>query len=186
MGVEVQSRIFDRFGMTMTSMQWRPDFRNNLADGFRKDGSSEPHDERRGVSAAGSMDTTIEDQAKLWAGIVRGEGLSSASRIEFVRCQIAIDSQHQFPTLSPETNPDHANIGLSAGLGMITFRTGNGPIWFKGGHNDWTGNMLICIENQKRCLVLLSNDVRAEKIYPELTLFILGETGMPWQWEYND
>ncbi|MFN8579680.1 MAG: serine hydrolase domain-containing protein, partial [Gemmatimonadaceae bacterium] len=73
-GREMQTRIFDRFGMSRTSMQWRPDFATNLADGFRIDGTPEPHDERSSVSAAGSMDTDIADQARLWAGIVRGDG----------------------------------------------------------------------------------------------------------------
>jgi hypothetical protein len=34
-------------------------------------------------------------------------------------------------------------------------------------------------------LVLLSNDVRAERIYPELAQMVLGKTKMPWLWEYN-
>jgi CubicO group peptidase (beta-lactamase class C family) len=60
---EMQRRVFDRFGMTDTSMQWREDFADNLADGYAIDGSFEPHDERSNVRAAGSMDTTIADQA---------------------------------------------------------------------------------------------------------------------------
>lgn len=78
-GGEMQTRVFDRFGMTRTSMRWRPDFQADLADGFRIDGTPEPRDERSGVSAAGSMDTDIADQARLWAGIAgylpgRGRG----------------------------------------------------------------------------------------------------------------
>jgi CubicO group peptidase (beta-lactamase class C family) len=184
-GNEMQARVFDRFGMTRTSMQWRPDFRVNLADGFRIDGTAEPHDERSSVSAAGSMDTDIDDQARLWAGIVRGDGLSPASRAEMMRPQVAITSAHQFPTLAPETNPDNASIGLSAGLGLVTFQDARGEMWFKGGHNDWTANMVVCIESRKRCLVLLSNDVRAERIYPDLARSILGQTTMPWTWEYE-
>jgi CubicO group peptidase (beta-lactamase class C family) len=184
-GHEMQTRVFDRFGMSRTSMQWRPDFRANLADGFRIDGTPEPHDERSSVSAAGSMDTDIEDQARLWAGIVRGDGLSPASRAEMMRPQAAITSAHQFPTLAPETNADDASIGLSAGLGLVTFQDAKGEMWFKGGHNDWTANMVICFERRKRCLVLLSNDVRAERIYPDLTRAILGQTAMPWPWEYE-
>jgi CubicO group peptidase (beta-lactamase class C family) len=184
-GSEMQTRVFDRFGMTRTSMQWRPDFRANLADGFRIDGTPEPHDERSSVSAAGSMDTDIDDQARLWAGIVRGDGLSPASRTEMMRPQVAITSIHQFPTLAPETNPANASIGLAAGLGLVTFQDARGAVWFKGGHNEWTGNMVICIESRKRCLVLLSNDVRAERLYPDLTRAILGQTKMPWAWEYE-
>jgi len=58
-------------------------------------------------------------------------------------------------------------------------------MWFKGGHNDWTGNMLVCREMDRRAVVLLANSVRAELIYPEMVRFILGETSMPWWWEYH-
>ena len=184
-GKEMQTRVFDRFGMTRTSMQWRPDFATNLADGYRLDGSMEPHDERGSVSAAGSMDTAIEDQARLWAGIVRGDGLSAGSRAELVRPQVAITSLHQFPSLMTDTEPRNATIGLAAGLGLVTFRDARGLAWFKGGHNDWTGNMVICLERGRRCLVMLANDVRAERIFPELTRTILGDTRMPWTWEYD-
>jgi CubicO group peptidase (beta-lactamase class C family) len=184
-GREMQTRVFDRFGMTRTSMTWRPDFATDLADGYGLDGAVEPHDERGSVSAAGSMDTSIADQARLWAGIVRGDGLSPASRAELVRPQTPITSAHQFPTLDPAKEPRHAASGLAAGLGLVTFRNEDGPAWFKGGHNDWTGNLVIGLENGRRCLVLLANDVRAERMYPELVRAILGETGMPWTWEYD-
>ncbi len=184
-GHEMQTRVFDRFGMTRTSMQWRPDFQPDLADGFRGDGTVEPHDERSSVSAAGSMDTNIDDQARLWAGIARGDGLTSTARAEMVRPHVPITSVHQFPTLVPETNPASASIGLAAGLGLVTFQDARGKAWFKGGHNDSTGNMVFCLESQKRCLVLLSNDVRAERIYPELARAILGQTRLPWSWEYD-
>jgi len=184
-GREMQTRVFDRFGMTNTSMAWRPDFAGNLADGYGLDGSMEPHDERRGASAAGSMDTSIADQARLWAGIVRGDGLSAASRAELSRPQVPITSPHQFPTLTTEIAPRNAEIGLAAGLGVVTFRDTTGPAWFKGGHNDWTGNMAVCLEDGQRCVVMLANDVRAERIYPEVVRVILGETKMPWRWEYD-
>ncbi len=184
-GKEMQSRVFDRFGMIHTSMTWRPDFAANLADGYKADGSMQPHDERSSVSAAGSMDTSIADQARLWAGIVRGDGLSDASRQEFVRPQLAITSAHQFPSLSEASNPANTRIALAAGLGLVTFQDSSGPAWFKGGHNDWTGNMVVCLAGPKRCVVMLANDVRAERIYPELTRFILGATRMPWAWEYE-
>jgi CubicO group peptidase (beta-lactamase class C family) len=184
-GREMQRRVFDRFGMTRTGMQWRPDFATDLADGYGADGRFEPHDERSNVSAAGSMDTTIADQARLWAGIVRGEGLSAAARAELVRPQAPIRSAHQFPTLGSEIDARNAEIGLAAGLGLVTFRDTSGPAWFKGGHNDWTGNMVICLEAGRRCVVMLANDVRAERIYPEIARLVLGETRMPWYWEYN-
>jgi CubicO group peptidase (beta-lactamase class C family) len=76
-GREMQRRVFDRFGMTRSSLMWRPDFAANLADGWALDGSTEPHDERSRVRAAGSLDTTITDFARFAAGYVRGDGLSA-------------------------------------------------------------------------------------------------------------
>ena len=38
-GAEMQRRVFDRFGMTRTAMQWRADFSGNLADGYAMDGT---------------------------------------------------------------------------------------------------------------------------------------------------
>jgi CubicO group peptidase (beta-lactamase class C family) len=184
-GKEMQTRVFDRFGMTRTSMRWRPDFATDLADGFDLTGAVTPHDQRSNVRAAGSMDTTISDQAKLWAGIMRGDGLSAASRAEFTRPQFAITSRYQFPTFTTETDARNADIGLSAGLGVIAFRDASGAAWYKGGHNDTTGNMVVCLESGKRCVVLLANDVRAELIYPDVVQLILGDTTMPWRWEYH-
>jgi len=180
---EMQRRVFGRFSMRNTSMLWRADFAQNLADGYTIEGKMIPHDDRSRASAAGSMDTSIEDQARLWAGIVRGEGLSAASRAMLVRPQLPITSRHQFPSFAP----DQVNWPqrLAAGLGLITFVDRSGPAWFKGGHNDSTGNMVICLESGKRCVVMLSNDVRAERIYPELARRVLGETDMPWNWEYG-
>ena len=183
LGAEMQRRVFDRFGMRHASMQWRPDFAANLADGYTIEGKTIPHDERSRASAAGSMDTTIEDQARMWAGIVRGEGLSAASRAMLVRPQLPIASASQFPTLAPGQVAWPQQ--LAAGLGLVTFVDRSGPAWFKGGHDDGTGNMVICLETGRRCVVMLSNDVRAERIYPELARRVLGETDMPWTWEYG-
>ena len=79
-GDEMQRRVFDRFGMTRTSMMWRADFAENLADGYGTDGGFAPHDQRSRPRAAGSMDTTIADFAKFLAGFMRGEGAWHASR----------------------------------------------------------------------------------------------------------
>ena len=183
---EMQRRIFDRFGMENTSMQWRPDFRENLADGYAMDGTFEPHDERSNVSAAGSMDTTIADQARMWAGFVAGEGLSEAARAEFVAPSQTIRSPSQFPTITMQEDPRAAEIDLAGGLGVIVYRDANG-LWFdKGGHNPWTGNRAICHEATQRCIVLLANSVRAELIYPAITEMAMGENPVPWWWIYPD
>jgi CubicO group peptidase (beta-lactamase class C family) len=184
LGAEMQRRVFDRFGMADTSMMWRPDFARNLADGWMIDGRVEPHDERNRVRASGSMDTTIADFARFAAGFMRGEGLSAASRAEMVREQQPIRSAAQFPTLAPEPAAPRWP-GLGVGLGVVTFDGPQGRGFFKGGHNDSTANFWLCLERGRRCVVLLSNDVRAEAMFEEIAEAILGPTGLPWDWEYS-
>lgn len=53
LGPEMQRRVFDRFGMRRSSMDWRLDFAANLADGVTASGKWIPHDKRGRVRAAG-------------------------------------------------------------------------------------------------------------------------------------
>ncbi len=184
LGEEMQRRVFDRFGMTNTSMMWRPDFARTLADGWKADGNVEPHDERSRARAAGSMDTSIADFAAFAAGFMRGEGLKETSRAEMLEARVPIGSRSQFPVMSPDVPPAERWQGLAAGLGVVTFDGPQGRGFFKGGHNDSTANLWACVEKGRRCVVVLSNDVRAEKAFPKLVDEILGPSGLPWRWEY--
>ena len=184
-GAEAQRRIFDRFGMPNTSLIWRPDFAVNLADGWDAEGAVEPHDERSKVRAAGSMDTTIGDFARFAAAYVRGDGLSAASRAELTKPQLPITTRSQFLTFQPELPIEQRRTDLAAGLGVVTFNGPQGRGFFKGGHNDTTANTWLCIEATRDCVVILSNDVRAEPAFGGLVQAILGDTGAPYEWEYG-
>ncbi len=185
MGAEIQRRIFDRFAMQRTGMMWRPDFRPNLADGWTAEGKVVPHDERSKVRVAGSMDTTIADMARMASGFIRGVALSTESAAALTAPQLPITTASQFPTLQPELPPAKRRADLAAGLGVIVFDGPQGPGFYKGGHDDSTGNTWVCVKASKRCVVVLANDVRAEAAFPRLVEFILGETGVPWAWEYG-
>lgn len=184
-GAEMQRRVFDRFGMTRTSMTWRPDFASNLADGWTEEGEPEPHDERSRTRAAGSMDTTISDVARLTAAVSRGEGLSPVMRTELVKPQLPITTRSQFPTLQPELPIENRRANLASALGVIAFSGPQGPGWYKGGHNDSTGNTMVCVESTRKCVVILSNDVRSERGFARIVNAALGDTGAPWSWEYG-
>ncbi|MGA9333169.1 MAG: serine hydrolase domain-containing protein [Rudaea sp.] len=185
-GALMQRRVFDRFDMKRTSMRWRADFAKNLADGWNIDGGTVAHDARSHVRAAGSMDTTIADIARFTAGLIRGDGLSTKSHLQMFKPQLPITSATQFPTLQTPLPENRRRVDLAAGLGVVTFDGPQGPGFMKGGHNESTGNTLVCIERTQRCVVILSNDVRAEAAFPHLVAFVLGNTGAPWRWEYGD
>lgn len=182
---ELERRIFTPLGMASTSLKWRPGFAANLADGWKEDGTVEPHDERSRVRVAGSMDTTIRDLARFAAAMARGWGLSKESRSALSRPQLAINTRQQFPTLAPEVAPPDRWPGIAAGLGVISFSGPQGRGFYKGGHNDSTGNTMVCLEARRRCVVILANDVRAEAVFPGLVRAILGDTAVPYQWEYS-
>lgn len=185
LGAEMQRRVFDRFDMPNTSMMWRADFAANLADGWMEDGTVEPHDERSRVRAAGSMDTSIADLANFVAAYIRGEGLQPATFDAMTSPQLPITTASQFPTLQDELPVAQRRKDLAAGLGVVVFDGPQGAGFFKGGHNDSTGNTWVCVKQRKRCVVILGNDVRAERAFPRLVAFVLGETGAPWRWEYG-
>lgn len=182
-GLEMQHRVFDRFGMKHSGMRWRGDFVPNLADGYTFDGSVQPYAPHFRVRASASMDSTIADQARLWAAIVRGEGLSPAMRAAMVRGWVPIKSARQFPSLDggQAAWPQQ----LSAALGVVGFQDRSGAAWFRDGHDEWSANLVLCLEQGQRCVLFMSNDVRAERLYPELTRLALGETAMPWSWQYS-
>ena len=177
---------FTRLGMTRTSLKWRPDFRPNLADGWNDKGEPLDHDERSKVRVAGSMDTTISDLSTFAAALIRCDGLSQASCSEMRKRQLKITSAHQFPTFGPDLPPDRQRPDLYAGLGVVVFDGPQGHGFYKGGHDTGTANTMVCIENGQRCALILSNDVRAEAGFAEMIKFLLGDTGVPYDWEYGD
>lgn len=177
---------FDRLGMTRTSLRWRPDFAPNLADGFNDRGQAVPHDERSKVRVAGSMDTTIADLSKFVAALARRDGLSAAASAEMLKPQLHIGTAHQFPNFAPELPVERQRKDLFAGLGVVVFEGPQGRGFFKGGHDEQTANMLVCLERTRDCVLILSNDVRAEAGFAGLIKAVLGDAGFPADWEYGD
>lgn len=183
---EARRLTFDPLGMNDTSLHWQPRWAARLADGFQQDGKSVAHDERSHVRVAGSMDTTLNDMAKFAAALVAGTNLSAASHAALLRPTLPITTASQFPTLQPELPPRERRRDLAAGLGVVTFSGPQGAGFYKGGHDDQTGNTMVCVRRGRRCVLILANDVRAEAMFPAIVRAALGETGVPWRWEYPE
>ena len=182
---DLTNSIFERLGMTRTSLVWRPDFASNFADGWNDQGQPQDHDRRKKVRSAGSMDTTISDLPKFAAALVRGDGLSAASRAEITKPQLHITTAHQFPVFGPDLPVKEQRKDLYAGLGVVVFDGPQGHGFYKGGHDGQTANTMVCLETSQRCVVILSNDVRSEAGFADLVKFILGDSGVPYDWEYG-
>lgn len=182
---ELQRRFFAPLSMTHTALSWRAHFEDNLGIGYSRGGERLGHDRRSAARAAGSMDTSIRDFATWMTRYIEGAWLSPAAQQDQIRAQTPIRSKHQFPTLIEDQDPSLADIKLAAGIGMTVFNGPQGRGFFKGGHDDHTDNQLICLVDQKRCLLLMMNSAKGDLIFPELTALYLGETGLPWRWAYN-
>ena len=184
---ELTRSNFDRLGMTRTSLVWLKDNPDpNVADGWNDQGQPQPHEKRSKVRASGSMNTTISDLPKFVAALVSGDGLSAASRTEITKPSLHITTAHQFPLFLPDLPVSEQRKDLYAGLGVVVFDGPQGHGFYKGGHDGQTANTVVCIEAGQRCLVILSNDVRFEAGFADLVRFILGDTGVPYDWEYGD
>jgi CubicO group peptidase (beta-lactamase class C family) len=177
---------FARLGMTRTSMTWHNGQDPNVADGWNDQGQPQAHEKRSKVRAAGSMNTTISDLSKFTAALVTGEGLSAASSAEMTKPQLHITVAHQFPLFLPDLPVSEQRKDLYAGLGVVVFDGPQGHGFYKGGHDGQTANTMVCIKASQRCVLILSNDVRAEAGFAELVGFILGDTGVPYDFEYGD
>ena len=183
-GDEMQRRVFDRFGMTRTSMMWRADFAANLADGYGIDGCVRS----RTTSAAGRA---RRDRWTRPSPTSRSSSPASRAATDCRPSRARRWSRRRWPSRRqassrrswPRRSPAMERIKLSSGLGVVTFTGPFGLAFFKGGHNDTTGNQAICVEKSRRCVLFLSNDVRAESVYQRLTEATLGDPGMPWSWE---
>ena len=183
---ELTRANFDRLGMTRTSLTWLNGTNANVADGWNDKGEPEEHDQRKKVRAAGSMNTTIADFAKFAAGLVRGDGLSTAARAELAKPQLHLGIAHLFPNFQEDVPVAEQRKDLFASLGAVAFDGPQGHGIYKGGHDGKTANTMVCLLAGQRCVVILSNDVRAEAGFAELVRFILGDTGVPYDWEYGD
>lgn len=178
---------FERLGMTRTSLIWRNGGQDpNVADGWNDQGQPQPHEKRTKVRVAGSMNTTISDLSKFTAALVSGDGLSRASFAEMTKSQLHIAIAHQFPLFQPDLPLNEQRKDLYAGLGVVVFDGPQGHGFFKGGHDGQTANTMVCLKASQRCVLILSNDVRSEAGFAELVRFVLGDTGVPYDWEYGD
>lgn len=177
---------FARLGMTRTSLSWREGQDSNVADGWNDQGQPQPHSMRSKVRVAGSMNTTISDMAKFTAALVRGDGLAATSRAEMTKGSLHITTSSQFPLFQPDLPVAEQRKDLYAGLGVVAFDGPQGHGFYKGGHDGQTANTMVCIEKNQRCVLILSNDVRSEAGFADLVHFILGDTGVPYNWEYGD
>lgn len=184
-GDELQARFFRSLGMERTGLTWQAHFRDNFAQGYTLEGENKGHNMRSNARAAGSMDTTLSDFSTFVAAFMRGDAVVPAARDALWSPGLAIRSKHQFPPWRTDEDPALADIQLAAAIGVETFIGPQGHGFFKGGHDEKTDNMLLCLTKQDRCALVMMNSAKGHLVIPHIIEHMLGPTGSPWGWKYS-
>ena len=179
----MRERIFQPFGMTRTSMIWEPRFENDFANAYDEQEHSLGPQRRTRPDAAGGMQTTVGDFARLLEAVMQGRGMSRETRDLMLSPQVQIYSKHEFPTFSTETTDENKAIRLSYGLGWGLYFTPYGKAFFKEGHDDGLRNYAAGFDGAKAGIVIMTNSSNGEGIYKELLETLLRNTFTPIEWE---
>jgi len=179
----MEAQVFRPLGMRRTSMVWEARFEEDYANGYDEDGKSLGPQRRKSADAAGSMQTTIGDFAKLVHAVMHGTGLRRETRELMLSPQVRIASLHEFPSLSKETTHQNDAIRLSYGLAWGLYWTPYGKAFFKEGHDDGWRNYTVCFDEKKMGIVIMTNSSNGEGIYEKLLERLQRNTFTPVEWE---
>jgi CubicO group peptidase (beta-lactamase class C family) len=185
----MQKRVFQPLGMTRTSIIWLSRFGSNSANGYDEYGRSLGAEKRTTADAAGSMLTTPADFARFIEAVMEdsargGHGLLSRETRELMLSpQIPIYSKHEFPSLDSETTDENKAIRLSYGLAWGLYWTPYGKAFFKEGHDEGWRNYVVCFDEKKIGMFIMTNSSNGEGIYKDLLETLLKNPYTPIEWE---
>jgi CubicO group peptidase (beta-lactamase class C family) len=180
----MQEAIFTPLGMTRTGIIYRQDFEADVADRFDPDEKFRSQTKRFPAHAAGSMTTSADDLARFVTALFEGKIIKASTQAEMLRPFITIHSLHLFGAPNEGVGKEAEQIGLAYGVGWgLLTHTKFGPAFFKEGHGDGAQNYMICFQQRKACMILLTNSDNGELAFRPLLEKILGDTVTPWEWE---
>jgi len=183
-GLEELAReiVFDPLGMTRTSYVWKEEFDNNYA--WPHDEFERPRmkDRRSEAQAAGSMQTTAQDYARLLQDILQAKNLSRAAVEEMLTPQVAITSERMFGPGNWRETEANTNIRLSWSLGWGRFDSQHGRAFFHTGHEFGFQNYAVTYADAGIGVVLLSNSDNFESVAREIVAAVIGPEESPFDW----
>lgn len=178
----MRDRIFAPFGMARTSMAWESRFESDYANAYDEEERSLGPQRRKAADAAGSMQTTLADFSRFIEVLLQDKGMKPETRKLMLSPQIQIFSKHEFPTLSAETTDENKPIRLSYGLGWGLYWTPFGKAFFKEGHDEGFRHYVVCFDDAKTGLLIMTNSSNGEGIYKELLETLLRNIYTPLEW----
>ncbi len=175
--------LYNRLGMTRTSMVWEPRFEDDFANGYDEDGKSLGPERRDKASAAGGMQSTLHDYARLVQAVLSRKIPPKKERAMMLSPQIRINLKHEFPSLDDETTTENDSIRLSYGLGWGLYWTPYGEAFFKEGHDEGWRHYVVCFIQARTGILIMTNSSNGEDLYSGLLENLIRDTFTPLEWE---
>jgi CubicO group peptidase (beta-lactamase class C family) len=182
---DLERRLLAPLGSENIGLTWRESFEADYDAGHDMDGERIGHPVREEFDAAGSINGSPRAFGHLVAAFLDGDLISDSARNALLSPQVAIRSAHQFPPWSDERNDSLADIQLSSGLGVVLWEGPQGRGFFKGGHDRGGDNMMVCLVDRNACILVMMNAPKGHLVFPQIVDALLGDTGLPWAWEYS-
>ena len=186
----MEEHVFRPLKMSRTSMVSEQRLEDNSANGYDEWGRFLGHPQRQSAAAAGSMQTTLRDFARLLQAVMSGDQLIKSARELMLSPQIQILSKHQFPSLATATTEENKGIRLSYGLGWGLYWSPYGRAFFKEGHEEGFRNYAVAFDKPGIGIVILTNSSNGEGIFKELLETLIRNPFTPIAWEgftpYNE
>lgn len=179
----MQARLFGPLRMGRSSLVWQPAFESDFANGYDEEGKSLGPQRRTQADAAGGLQTTLRDYARLLETLMSGEALDAHAKAAMLAPQLRIHSAHEFPTFAKERTRANDRIRLSYGLGWGLYWTPAGKACFKEGHDDGLRHYAVFFDASGTGLLVMTNSSNGEGIYKALLEQVLGNPWTPIEWE---
>jgi len=169
------------FDLQPSGVRWYGRFRSNYGVGYFSDGQRFAHSTRPRFDAAGSMDTSIADFAALIGAFMQSRLIRPGGAARTVLTAGADPGGPSIPALVRATRPGTCRGRFLSRPGCRSLDRQAEPGCFRGGHDKGFDNMFVCLVDEDRCVLLMSNAPHGQRLFPQIVDELIGPTDLPWQ-----
>jgi CubicO group peptidase (beta-lactamase class C family) len=174
-----RDEVFAPLGMNRSSMVWEGAYAANFAQDHDFLGRPMERERWDEASAAGSLQTTIDDYGRFLLAILDGRGLKPASRDLMLTPQVTIRHARMFGPRLYEATDAYAAKGLCWTLGFGRVDTLYGWAFFHTGNDRGSANYFVAFPAARSAVILTGNSNRLEGIAEDLVELLTADDSSP-------
>lgn len=162
-----RERVFERFGMVDSSLQWQPRFEANHARGHEMDGTPVPKRRPASPAASWSLHTTARDYARFVQAVLHAEGLTAEMHMQWLAP--AVSASRGIDDVLDENPTEEKDIAWGLGWGLER----SSGCFFHWGHTPGFRAFVIGTLATKDAVVWFANSARGLRLGRVLLPLIL-------------